>query len=129
LLGAASFSDAEEDHRMAHSAASRIRRAANLEPDDLSYVFLGNTLIAMSFLPLCDGNRRSTAIVINSNFRLSKQLLEWCTSTRRDSSIRAALERAGTPIGPYDVLVAAQARRRDALLVTANQREFARVPD
>ena len=42
--------------------------------------------------------------------------------------IRAALERAGTPIGPYDVLVAAQARRRGALLVTTNEREFARVP-
>ena len=42
--------------------------------------------------------------------------------------IRAALERADTPIGPYDVLVAAQARRRGALLVTANEREFARVP-
>lgn len=42
--------------------------------------------------------------------------------------VRAALERAGTPIGPYDVLVAAQARRRDALLVTANGREFGRVP-
>jgi tRNA(fMet)-specific endonuclease VapC len=42
--------------------------------------------------------------------------------------IRAELERAGTPIGPYDVLIAAQARRRDALLVTANEREFARVP-
>jgi len=42
--------------------------------------------------------------------------------------IRAVLERTGTPIGPYDVLVAAQARRRDALLVTANAREFARVP-
>ena len=42
--------------------------------------------------------------------------------------IRAALERAGTPIGPYDVLVAAQARQRDALLVTANTSEFARVP-
>jgi tRNA(fMet)-specific endonuclease VapC len=42
--------------------------------------------------------------------------------------IRAALERAGTPIGPHDVLVAAQARRRAALLVTANSREFARVP-
>jgi tRNA(fMet)-specific endonuclease VapC len=41
--------------------------------------------------------------------------------------IRAAPERVGTPIGPYDVLVAAQARRRDALLVTANSREFARV--
>lgn len=42
--------------------------------------------------------------------------------------IRAGLERAGTPIGPYDLLVAAQARRRDAILVTANEREFARVP-
>ena len=42
--------------------------------------------------------------------------------------IRAATERAGTPVGPYDLLIAAQARRRSALLVTANAREFARVP-
>ena len=42
--------------------------------------------------------------------------------------IRASLERAGRTIGPYDVLIAAQARRRGALLVTANSREFARVP-
>jgi tRNA(fMet)-specific endonuclease VapC len=42
--------------------------------------------------------------------------------------VRAALERAGTPIGPYDILIAAQARRRNATLVTANAREFARVP-
>src|SRR5260370_14207420 len=45
-----------------------------------------------------------------------------------DLQRRDGAERAGTPIGPYDVLVAAQARRRDALLVTANEREFARVP-
>jgi tRNA(fMet)-specific endonuclease VapC len=43
-------------------------------------------------------------------------------------SIRAALARAGNPIGPYDVLIAAQARRRGAALVTSNEREFARVP-
>jgi tRNA(fMet)-specific endonuclease VapC len=42
--------------------------------------------------------------------------------------IRAALEHAGTPIGPYDLLIAAQARRRNAVLVTANPREFVRVP-
>jgi tRNA(fMet)-specific endonuclease VapC len=42
--------------------------------------------------------------------------------------IRAVLERAGTPIGPYDVLIAAQARRRGAVLVTGNAGEFARVP-
>jgi tRNA(fMet)-specific endonuclease VapC len=42
--------------------------------------------------------------------------------------IRAHLERMGTPIGPYDLLIAAQARRRGASLVTANVAEFARVP-
>lgn len=47
---------------------------------------------------------------------------------REAGDIRALLEAAGTPIGPYDVLIAAQARRRKALLVTANAREFARVP-
>ena len=42
--------------------------------------------------------------------------------------IRAALGRAGTPIGAYDILIAAQARRRNATLASANVREFARVP-
>jgi tRNA(fMet)-specific endonuclease VapC len=47
---------------------------------------------------------------------------------REAGDIRATLRRAGTPIGPYDVLIAAQARRREALLITANTREFSRVP-
>jgi tRNA(fMet)-specific endonuclease VapC len=47
---------------------------------------------------------------------------------REAGEIRAALSKAGTPIGPYDLLIAAQARRRGAVLVTANAREFARVP-
>lgn len=42
--------------------------------------------------------------------------------------IRAELEKAGTPIGYYDYLIAAQARRRGAALVTLNSREFERVP-
>ncbi|MFZ5836034.1 MAG: type II toxin-antitoxin system VapC family toxin [Pseudomonadota bacterium] len=42
--------------------------------------------------------------------------------------IRATLEAQGTPIGPYDILIAAQARRRNAALVTLNRREFERVP-
>jgi tRNA(fMet)-specific endonuclease VapC len=44
------------------------------------------------------------------------------------AELRDALTRAGTPLGPYDVLIAAQARRRGALLVTANARELTRVP-
>jgi tRNA(fMet)-specific endonuclease VapC len=36
--------------------------------------------------------------------------------------------RAFRTIGPYDCLIAAQARRRAAALATLNVREFARVP-
>lgn len=42
--------------------------------------------------------------------------------------LRATLEAAGTPIGPFDLLIAAQALRSNATLVTANVSEFARVP-
>lgn len=42
--------------------------------------------------------------------------------------VRATLEAAGTPIGHYDLLIAAHALCRGATLVTANMREFARVP-
>jgi len=42
-------------------------------------------------------------------------------------SIRAALERAGTPIGPLDTLIAAHSMALEVTLVTANTREFQRV--
>jgi tRNA(fMet)-specific endonuclease VapC len=42
--------------------------------------------------------------------------------------LRAALDAEGTPIGPYDVLIAAQALRTGASIVTANVSEFSRVP-
>ncbi len=41
--------------------------------------------------------------------------------------IRATLERAGTPIGHYALLIAGQALRHGATVVTANVREFERV--
>lgn len=44
------------------------------------------------------------------------------------ADIRAALERAGTPIGPNHLLIAAHARALDCVLVTDNAREFGRVP-
>ncbi len=43
-------------------------------------------------------------------------------------AIRGILEANGTPIGPYDLLIAAQALLAKATLVTANGSEFARVP-
>jgi tRNA(fMet)-specific endonuclease VapC len=41
--------------------------------------------------------------------------------------VRATLAAAGTPIGPYDILIAGQALARDLTLVTRNTREFSRV--
>ena len=41
--------------------------------------------------------------------------------------LRAELDKAGTPIGPYDLLIAAQALRAGMTLVTANATEFRRV--
>ena len=43
-------------------------------------------------------------------------------------SIRAYLERRGTPIGPHDMLIAAIARAHGLVVVTHNVREFMRIP-
>ena len=43
--------------------------------------------------------------------------------------IRQILEKAGTPIGPYDVQIAAQAMVRGYTVVTHNTGEFSRVPN
>jgi tRNA(fMet)-specific endonuclease VapC len=45
------------------------------------------------------------------------------------AEIRAHLERTGRPIGANDLLIAAHALALDLTLVTANEREFGRVPD
>jgi tRNA(fMet)-specific endonuclease VapC len=42
--------------------------------------------------------------------------------------IRAALYRTGQPIGPYDMMIAGQARAAGLKLVTNNVKEFERVP-
>jgi tRNA(fMet)-specific endonuclease VapC len=46
---------------------------------------------------------------------------------RTAGQLRATLEKAGTPIGAYDVLVAGQALRRGLTVVTASSSELRRV--
>ena len=59
---------------------------------------------------------------------LQIEILEFDTEDARQAGeIRAALAAAGRPIGPYDVLIAGQARARDLVLVTHNVGEFSRV--
>jgi tRNA(fMet)-specific endonuclease VapC len=47
---------------------------------------------------------------------------------RHYGAIRQQLTRQGTPIGPNDLLIAAHALTLDLIVVTANEREFTRVP-
>ena len=49
-------------------------------------------------------------------------------SARISASIRAKLEKKGTPIGPYDILIAGTALQHQGILVTNNTKEFSRVP-
>lgn len=42
--------------------------------------------------------------------------------------IRAELARKGTPVGPYDQMIAGHARSRGLIVVTNNLREFERIP-
>jgi tRNA(fMet)-specific endonuclease VapC len=47
---------------------------------------------------------------------------------RQSGEIRALLASRGIPVGPYDVLIAGQAKARNLTLVTHNMDEFGRVP-
>nr|WP_261378749.1 PIN domain-containing protein [Cupriavidus gilardii] len=47
---------------------------------------------------------------------------------RQAGELRAMLAAAGTPIGPYDVLIAGEAIARKLTLITRNVRQFQHVP-
>ena len=51
-----------------------------------------------------------------------------CEAAVHTGQLRAELAGNGTPIGPYDQMIAGHARSRGLILVTNNVREFCRVP-
>lgn len=50
------------------------------------------------------------------------------TAANAYATIRATLEKAGTPIGPLDMQIAAIAIAHNLILITHNTREFSRIP-
>ncbi len=64
-----------------------------------------------------------------ASFLVSVTILPFSTvEAEKAAQIRAILKSQGQPIGAYDVLIAATALQHNLLMVTANQREFDRVP-
>ena len=80
------------------------------------------------------GARKSSRVA--ENLRLLERFFDTIASLPFDDRcaeeyglLRDELDRAGTPIGPNDLLIAATARAHSAILVTHNVREFSRVAD
>ena len=73
--------------------------------------------------------RRSRLTEEVEQFLERLSILDWTDSvTAHYARTRCALERAGTPIGNMDLLIAAHALSERATLVTNNVRHFAMVP-
>lgn len=69
----------------------------------------------------------STLATIVEEFLLRLTILPWDSSAAREyGRLRAALERAGKPLGNLDMMIAAQALASRLILVTSDQ-AFARV--
>jgi len=71
-----------------------------------------------------EANARTLDVFLNSLKILAFDEEDAATA----GAVRAQLERAGRPIGPYDYLIAGQALRHGLTLITANEKEFTRVP-
>jgi tRNA(fMet)-specific endonuclease VapC len=72
---------------------------------------------------------RRTAQNVTLIESLQFEVVEFDTEDARQAAeVRTLLGSQGTPIGPYDVLIAGQARSRDVTLITHNTKEFGRVP-
>jgi tRNA(fMet)-specific endonuclease VapC len=80
------------------------------------------------------GARKSTRTA--ENLRLLERFFDTIASLPFDDRcaseyglLRQELDRAGTPIGPNDLLIAATARAHHAILITNNVREFSHVSE
>jgi tRNA(fMet)-specific endonuclease VapC len=116
-----------------------------LDSNVVIQMFKGHELIMKRVGQLRESDFGLSAIVIHELFfgafksqqvsgnvaRVDRLKFEIIDFDREDAScageIRATLAAAGTPIGPYDVLIAGQAMARDLTLITHNTSGFARI--
>lgn len=108
-----------------HRPPQVLERLKEHEPSEIC-------ISAITYAELVHGVEKSAAVEKNrlaltlllSNIEIidfdSNAANEYC-------NIRAALEKAGTPIGPLDMMIAGHARSLSYTVVTNNVREFERV--
>ena len=101
--------------------ASRVRRKA---PDA---VFVSSIVMHELYYGAFKSTKQAANLAVVESLVFTVLTLD-CEDARAAGAIRAQLKTAGTPIGPFDVLIAGQALCRGLTLVTNNLSEFARVP-
>lgn len=119
-----------------------------IDTNTLIYFFKGMGNVPNRFLSVSPKDIAIPAIVIyeleygiaksSSPRKRQAQLKEICSlvtilpfgvgEASASASIRAKLEKKGTPIGPSDILIAGTAIEHQGILVTNNLKEFSRVP-
>ncbi|GGX48398.1 type II toxin-antitoxin system tRNA(fMet)-specific endonuclease VapC [Saccharospirillum salsuginis] len=104
----------------------QVRVAFNQHHDQLC-------ISTITLMELIYGAEKSAApdrnLEVVEGFAARLEVLDYNTEAAAHSGqIRAELARNGTPIGPYDQMIAGHARSRGLILVTNNVREFERVP-
>ncbi|CAN7153391.1 tRNA(fMet)-specific endonuclease VapC [Trinickia sp. LjRoot230] len=72
-------------------------------------------------------SEKNLAIVEGFTARLDVLVYDHAAAAH-SGQLRAELGKNGTPIGPYDQMIAGHARSQGLILVTNNLREFDRVP-
>lgn len=89
-----------------------------------------STVVLMELLYGAEkSNRPEASLRIVEGLAASIDVLDYdIDAAAHTGQVRAELAKAGTPIGPYDQMIAGHARSRGLIIVTNNLREFQRVP-
>ncbi len=108
-----------------NEATSKLaQRARREKPTDIAI----SAIVAHELFYGAFRSQRATQNVASID-ALQFEVLEFDKEDARQAGeVRALLASRGTPIGPYDVLIAGQAKSRNLILVTNNTDEFGRVP-
>ena len=119
-----------------------------LDTNTLIYFFKGVGNVADNLLAVSPKDIGIPAVVLyeleygisksTSPQKRTKQIEELCAlvevlafgneEAKTSATVRAFLEKKGTPIGPYDVMIAGTVISKQGILVTNNTKEFRRVP-
>jgi tRNA(fMet)-specific endonuclease VapC len=107
--------------------ADVINRFLDIEPGEIAVSSITLAELQFGVMKSSDPVRNQEAL---DKFISPLEVIDFDYSdTIEYGRIRAYLESKGTPIGPLDTLIAAQALSKGLILVSNNIKEFTRVPE